>query len=91
MSGDVAHMPCADCVRCATCRCEWCPTIIDRCPGEAPWWMHPTGGMGTRDDEYCYKCTACPGGYFQFHDDAHPACTEVPQDPHIVLDGRGRE
>lgn len=51
--------------------------------------MHPTGGPGTRDDEYCYKCTACPGGYFQFHDPAHPACTEVKQPSHFAADDRG--
>lgn len=51
--------------------------------------MHPTGGQGTRDAEYCYKCTNCPGGYFQFHLSEHPACTEVAQPPHFTLDGRG--
>lgn len=76
------HEPCADCVRCATCRREWCPTVTDRCPGEASWWMHPTGG-------YCYRCTQCPGGYFQFHHDEHPACTEVPQPPHVAAEGKG--
>lgn len=51
--------------------------------------MHPTGGLGTRDDVYCYKCTRCPGGYFQFFDEAHPACTEVPQPPHVIAEGKG--
>jgi len=83
------HDPCADCVRCATCRREWCPTVTDRCPGEASSWVHPTGGIGTRDDEYCYKCTVCPGGYFQFYLDGYPNCTEVPQPPHIAAAGRG--
>lgn len=85
------HDPCADCVRCGTCRREWCPTVVDRCPGEESWWMHPTGGYGGDDQAYCYRCTRCPGGYFQFHDDAHPACTEVVQEPHVVADGRGWE
>lgn len=87
----VDHQPCAECVRCATCRREWCPTITDRCPGDTPWAMHPTGGAGTRDDEYCYRCTNCPGGYFQFHDPAHPPCVVVEQPPHVVADGKGSE
>ena len=85
------HEPCADCVRCASCRREWCPTVLTRCPGEESWWMHPTGGYGGDEQAYCYRCTACPGAYFQFHDDAYPACTEVKQEPHVVLDGRGWE
>lgn len=90
MSADLEHHePCGACVRCATCRREWCPTILHRCPGEESSWVHVTGGLGTRDDEYCYKCTRCPGGYFQFHHPDHPHCTEIPQGSHQILDGRG--
>lgn len=39
----IDHQPCAECVRCATCRREWCPTVMERCPGEGSWWKHPTG------------------------------------------------
>lgn len=86
------HEPCVECVRCRTCRSEWCPTVTNRCPGEESWWRHPTGGMGTKDAEYCYRCTNCPGGYFQFHDPAYPACTEVVQPPHFIADdGRGHQ
>lgn len=85
------HEPCAECVRCATCRREWCPTVIDHCPGDEPSWFHPTGGFGTRDDEYCYRCTNCPGGYFQFHSEEHPACIERDREPHVVADGKGSE
>lgn len=83
------HEPCADCVRCSTCRREWCPTVVDRCPGEKSSWVHVTGGAGTRDDEYCYKCIVCPGGYFQFAKVDHPHCTEVKNEPHVAFDGRG--
>lgn len=85
------HDPCVDCVRCATCRREWCPTVVARCPGEESWWRHPVGRGNVDDGTYCYKCIDCPGGYFQFHDDAHPACIEVVQEPHVVADGRGSE
>lgn len=85
------HEPCADCVRCATCRREWCPTVSDKCPGDKPWMRHPTGGIGTRDDEYCYRCINCPGGYFQFHRDEHPPCVVVEMPPHAVADGKGTQ
>lgn len=81
------HEPCVDCVRCLTCRREWCPTVLDRCPGEESWWRHPTGRG--RDNEYCYKCTECPGGYHEFYRSEYPACTEVKQPPHVVDDSRG--
>ena len=84
------HEPCADCVRCATCRREWCPTVVNRCPGEEPWLMHPTGGFGRHDDEYCYRCTSCPG-YFQFYRDDSPPCTVVEKPPHVVAEGKGSE
>ena len=89
--GDAAidHEPCAECVRCATCRREWCPTVMDTCPGDKPWHRHPTGGHGASDAEYCYKCTNCPGGYFQFHNEAHPPCVTVEQEPHVIADGKG--
>lgn len=86
-----AHDPCADCVRCATCRREWCPTVTDRCTADYPSFVHVTGAPGTRDDEYCYRCQVCPGGYFQFHDPAYPNCTEAPHAPHVVADGKGSE
>lgn len=89
--GDPAidHEPCADCVRCATCRREWCPTVLDRCPGEEPWARHPTGGYGRGADAYCYKCTNCDGGYFQFHRDDCPPCVLVEQPPHVIAEGKG--
>ena len=87
----IDHEPCADCVRCATCRREWCPTVMDRCPGEEPSLMHPTGGRGRRDAAYCYQCTNCPGGYFQFFDPAYPPCVAVEQPPHVVAEGKGTE
>lgn len=83
------HVPCADCVRCATCRREWCPTVVEKCPGDVPFARHPTGGLGTRDDEYCYRCTNCPGGYFQFHLDEYPPCVSVETPPHVVADDKG--
>ncbi len=83
------HEPCADCVRCATCRREWCPTVTDRCPGEESWWMHPTGHGNVDSGEYCYKCTVCPGGYFQYYIPGERGCTEVKQPPHFALDGKG--
>lgn len=89
----IDHGPCADCVRCATCRREWCPTVMDRCPGDRPFARHSTGGGSiVKDDQaYCYKCTRCPGGYFQFHDDRYPACVVVEQPPHVIADGKGVE
>lgn len=83
------HEPCADCVRCATCRREWCPTVVLRCPGEESIWVHVTGRPGTRDNEYCYRCTVCPGGYFDYYLPEYPNCTEIPQEPHVAFDGRG--
>lgn len=87
----IDHEPCADCVRCATCRREWCPTVMDRCPGDKPWRKHPTGGIGRGDDAYCYRCTNCPGGYFQFHLEEHPPCVVIEQEPHVVMEGRGHD
>lgn len=87
----IDHELCADCVRCTTCRREWCPTIMDHCPGDQPWRMHPTGGSGTRDDEYCYRCTNCSGGYFQFHREDSPPCVVVEQPPHTIAEGKGTQ
>ena len=86
------HEPCADCVRCATCRREWCPTVSEKCPGEKAWRRHPTGSRpgGVKDDqEYCYKCKDCPGGYHQFYDPAHPGCQVIEPEPHMVATGKG--